>query len=192
LRPDYFWYFLIYAFAGYLLETLFNFARTGELQSRKCRLFLPICPVYGFGVAVFLLLPDAWKSSYTGIFLCGFFATTAVEYCAAVYYEKIGVQFWDYSDVPGHIKGRVCLPFSLVWGGLCILLYNNINPHISDIVSRIPPESALPAAVIFIADTCISMYLLMAYGRDSIKLNHFFSRAGAVINRPRKKHRQIL
>ena len=42
-----FWIFLIYSFLGFLIEVAY--ARvTGEAKrDRKCRLLLPLCPVYG-------------------------------------------------------------------------------------------------------------------------------------------------
>ena len=35
--------------------------------------------------------------------------------------KKLGLQVWDYSHLPLNIFGQVCLPFSLLWGGVSIL-----------------------------------------------------------------------
>lgn len=32
----------------------------------------------------------------------------------------LGLQVWDYSDVPMNIFGQVCLPYSLLWFGLSL------------------------------------------------------------------------
>ena len=47
---DYFWYFLFYSFCGFWLEVLFARATGARKRDRKCRLFLPLCPV-GAGAA---------------------------------------------------------------------------------------------------------------------------------------------
>ena len=44
-----FWYFLIYSFLGFLVEVAYVRLVGGVKRDRKCRLVLPICPVYGLG-----------------------------------------------------------------------------------------------------------------------------------------------
>lgn len=31
----------------------------------------------------------------------------------------LGWDVWDYTDVPGNVLGQICLPFALMWMGLC-------------------------------------------------------------------------
>ena len=53
---EWIWYFIWYSFLGFLLEV--GYARwTGGRRDRKCLLLLPLCPVYGLGACVVLLLP---------------------------------------------------------------------------------------------------------------------------------------
>ena len=38
---------------------------------------------------------------------------------------KLGLNIWDYSDMPMNIMGQICLPFTLAWcalSGVCIVL----------------------------------------------------------------------
>ena len=55
------WYFWIYSFLGYLLEKAFAVATKAERRERKCFLLLPMCPVYGLGMAAVLALPASWR-----------------------------------------------------------------------------------------------------------------------------------
>ena len=57
-----FWIFLIYSFLGFLIEVAY--ARvTGEAKrDRKCRLLLPLCPVYGLGALGVQLLPEGVRA----------------------------------------------------------------------------------------------------------------------------------
>ena len=33
----------------------------------------------------------------------------------------LGLDIWDYSDLPLNLLGQICLPFSLVWWALCLI-----------------------------------------------------------------------
>ena len=57
-----FWYFPIYSFLGFLVEVVYVRAVGGAKRDRKCRLFLPICPVYGLGALAILALPPALRA----------------------------------------------------------------------------------------------------------------------------------
>ena len=49
-----FWYFLVYSFLGFLVEVVYVRVVGGAKRDRKCRLLLPICPVYGLGALAVL------------------------------------------------------------------------------------------------------------------------------------------
>ena len=154
-----FWYFLFYSFVGFLLEV--TFARcTGGHPRRKCLLVLPLCPVYGLG-ACLILGTSSELNAPAALFVIGAILATASEYCMAAFYEDIlGVSFWDYSDLPFHIHGRVCLPFSLAWGLLSIPLVRWLHPLVVS-VSFDPPMfvTALMLAAC-LSDTLVSGLLL--------------------------------
>lgn len=47
---------------------------------------------------------------------------TLVEFCAGCVLNLwLGLDIWDYSDIPFNLLGQICLPFSLVWWVLCFL-----------------------------------------------------------------------
>ncbi len=46
---------------------------------------------------------------------------TAVEFiCGCIVNLSLGWRVWDYSHLPANLMGQICLPFSLIWFGLCI------------------------------------------------------------------------
>lgn len=62
---------------------------------------------------------DIWRKSAAG---CGMI--TAVEFGVGCIVNKgLGMQVWDYSDVPGNLFGQICLPFMLIWFVICVLLF---------------------------------------------------------------------
>ena len=47
---------------------------------------------------------------------------TAVEFIFGVIFNLwLGLEVWDYSSMPMNILGQICLPFTLLWGGIAIL-----------------------------------------------------------------------
>lgn len=95
---EHIWYWFAYSFLGYCLEKLFAAATRSSHRLRRCFVFLPLCPVYGFAMVTILLLgaeklPGAWEQ-----ILLGMLAATAMEYAVHWGYERLfQVQFWDYS-----------------------------------------------------------------------------------------------
>ena len=51
------WYLLCYSLLGFVGEVLYARLTHSAKPDRKCRLFLPLCPVYGIGATVIALLP---------------------------------------------------------------------------------------------------------------------------------------
>ena len=159
----FFWNFMLYSFLGFLLEVAYAWA-TGGRPNRKCLWVLPLCPVYGLG-ACFILALSRWAASYPpALFLLGSLAATTAEYLTALFYEKIlGVAFWDYRDLPGNFQGRVCLPFSLAWGVLSLVLVYWLHPLFSPLLSAIPTSVGWAALAAVTADLLLSSLLLRRY-----------------------------
>ena len=89
------WNFILYSFFGFLLEVAYARA-TGGRGDRKSLLVLPLCPVYGVGACLILLLPRTVIQNPFTLFLLGGLAATAAEYGMAILYERgLGVSFWD-------------------------------------------------------------------------------------------------
>ena len=134
-----FWYFLIYSFLGFLVEVAYVRLVGGVKRDRKCRLVLPICPVYGLGALAILLLPPLVRDSLPLLFPAAALVCTAVEYVTGLFYEKVfRVSFWDYSHLPLNLGGRVCLLFALFWGVLALLVLHVIHPAAAWLAARIP------------------------------------------------------
>lgn len=157
-----FWFFLFYSFVGFLLEVAFAWCTRGHPR-RKCLLVLPLCPVYGLG-ACLILGASADLNSPAALFAVGAVLATASEYCMAAFYEDIlGVSFWDYSDLPFHIHGRVCLPFSIAWGLLSIPLVRWLHPLVSSVSFDPPAFVTVLMVTALAADGLVSGLLLRKF-----------------------------
>lgn len=168
-----FWTFLIYSFFGFLLEVAYARVTRSGKQDRKCMYFLPLCPVYGLGALAIVLLPAAVRSRPVLLFLCGALAATVVEYVMDWAYETLlGVRFWDYSDLPLNLNGRVCLLFTGAWGLLALPLAAWVQPAVAGWVAVIPESWALPAALFFLLDGVFTVLILRAT-RDTASLRWY-------------------
>lgn len=159
-----FWYFVFYSFFGFLLEVAFAKV-TGGCAERKCLLVLPLCPVYGLGACAILLLPDFVKDKPFLLFALGSLMATAVEYFMALFYEEaLKVPFWDYQGLPGSVRGRVCLPFSLSWGVLALPLVYWVHPFVAPLLNGILLPVTIPAFLTVLSDALLSCALLRRTG----------------------------
>ena len=47
---------------------------------------------------------------------------TAMEFITGIIVNKwLGMQVWDYSELPFQLLGQICLPFMVIFSGLCVL-----------------------------------------------------------------------
>lgn len=159
------WYFFFYSFLGWCMECVYAHAVRRSDAPRRCRLLLPLCPVYGIGALAILALPGDVQRNPALLFLGGTLCASLVEYAASVFYERaFRVSFWDYSAFQGNVKGRVCLPFSLCWGALALALVYLVHPMAAALTGFLNPE-ALPWLVsLFLSDTAVTALLLRRSG----------------------------
>lgn len=152
---------MIYSFLGFLVEVAFARLMHNPKRDRKCRYFLPICPVYGLGAVSLLLLPEAIRHDPLLLFPCAALACTVVEYFTALVYEKVFlVPFWDYSHLPLNLHGRVCPLFSLIWGILSAAMLYYIHPWVAQFTALLPPWLFLPILLFSILDLVFTLYVL--------------------------------
>ncbi len=165
-----FWQFLIYSALGFCLEVAFARAVHSGKQDRKCHLLLPVCPVYGFGALGILLLPYSVKENPFLLYLAGGAVATLAEWSLSLFYEKAaGAAFWDYERLPLNLGGRVCLPFSLIWGALALPLVYGVQPWLAGWINAIPPSVTVPAALFYLGDAALSLAVLRRQGTEGLR-----------------------
>ena len=166
-----FWYFLLYSFFGFVLEVLFALITRSAKPDRKCFLLLPLCPVYGFGAMGIIAVAPLLGQHPVLMAVVGGGVASAAELLMGVFYDRVlGVAFWDYSHLPLNLGGKVCLPFTLVWGVLALGLIYFVHPHIAALAAGIPMALGPAAIIITLTDAAVSMYLLRhTHSTDSLK-----------------------
>lgn len=137
-------YFIIYSFVGYIIETIFGIITKGVWESRQSFLYGPFCSIYGLGAAIMILFLHKFSKKYTTLFFGGFIVGSIVEYLVSWIGELIlGVKWWDYSNMPLNINGRICVYFSIFWGFLALYLIASFNPRIDKFINWIKAKISL-------------------------------------------------
>lgn len=161
-------YFVIYSFLGFVIETIFGLLTKGVIESRKSFLYGPFCGIYGLGAIIMIIsLRSFNKNNYT-LFLGGFIVGSIIEYAVSLIGEEIfHIKWWDYSDMPFNINGRICVSFSLFWGILAIYLMSHLNPKVDKFIDKINPKLlkklSIIATIFFIFDILVTGFALKMF-----------------------------
>ena len=163
------WYFLFYAFAGWVVEVAFHAVTCGKVINRG---FLcgPVCPVYGFGVlTVFCCINTALPAlgnaagvdltearslwGTLAIFFLGMVLTSLIEFLAGFILDAaFHMRWWDYRREPFNIGGYICLRFSILWGLAVLFVVRVIQPLIEEkTFLRIPERIGWPVLLVLYA-----------------------------------------
>ena len=101
-------------------------------------LFGPICPIYGFGAVILLLVTQTMYKKPFQKFLIATIAFTVFEYIVSLVLEMLfGLRWWDYSNDFLNIQGRVSLLYSIFWGIAGVILLEKLHPFIQNKLQNI-------------------------------------------------------
>ena len=91
-------FFFIYAFIGWLLETLYCAYELGHLTKRGF-LLGPICPIYGYGALILLIFLQPFKDNNVKLFFASAIIFSIFEYLVGFSLEALLLmEFWDYTN----------------------------------------------------------------------------------------------
>ena len=158
---NYILYFIIYSLVGWLLEVLLKYVDDKKFVNRGF-LLGPICPIYGYGVLLIILLIGCNDNDLLSIFLKSIFICSILEYFTSFIMEKLfKARWWDYSQRRFNINGRICLETMLPFGmGATIILYS-IHPKVIYLVDLIPYNIKTMISITFLALYLIDNFISM-------------------------------
>ncbi|EFE12365.1 putative ABC transporter permease [Clostridium sp. M62/1] len=135
-----FWLFLIGAVLGDLVETVFCRLTAGVWMSRSSLVWGPFSIVWGLAIAAAtaLLYKDREKPD-RHLFFIGTVLGGAYEYVCSVFTELVfGTVFWDYSEIPFNLGGRINLLYCFFWGIAAVIWIKGLYPFFSGWIEKIP------------------------------------------------------
>lgn len=154
-------YFIIYSILGYVIETLFGIVTKGVWESRKSFLYGPFCAIYGVGAVIMVVLLHKYIKKYNTLFVAGFIIGSVVEYLVSLLGEMLlNVKWWDYSNMPLNIDGRICVYFSIFWGFLAIYLICSVNPKVDRLINWIKSKFTRDSYYILKVLTSIIIFIM--------------------------------
>lgn len=168
-----FWLFLIGAVLGDLVETVFCRLTAGVWMSRSSLVWGPFSIVWGLAIATAtaLLYKDREKPD-RHLFFIGTVLGGAYEYVCSVFTELVfGTVFWDYSEIPFNLGGRINLLYCFFWGIAAVIWIKWMYPFFSGWIEKIPVLWGYiltwVLVVFMAADIAVSSMALIRYDRRS-------------------------
>lgn len=161
--------FILGAFLGDIVETVFCLATTGRLMSRSSLVFGPFSIVWGLACALLTWILYRYRDkSDRYIFVFGTILGGAYEYVCSVFTEMVfGTVFWDYSEIPFNLGGRINLLYCFFWGIAAVVWMKGVYPFLSRQIEKLPARAGGAVCsvllVLLAADMLISALALARY-----------------------------
>lgn len=166
---DLLWLFVIGAFLGDMVETVFCRVTAGVWMSRSSLVWGPFSVVWGLAlVLATVLLRQEKDRSDRYLFAFGTVMGGVYEYvCSAVTELLFGTVFWDYSKFKFNLGGRINLLYCFFWGFAAIAWFKVLFPPISACIEKLPPRGGrvltLALCIFMAADIAVSSAALVRY-----------------------------
>ena len=135
--------FILGAFLGDIVETVFCLATTGRFMSRSSLVFGPFSIVWGLACALLTWILYRYRDkSDRYIFVFGTVLGGAYEYVCSVFTEMaFGTVFWDYSEIPFNLGGRINLLYCFFWGIAAVVWMKGVYPFLSRWIEKLPARA---------------------------------------------------
>ena len=161
--------FILGAFLGDIVETVFCLVTTGRLMSRSSLVFGPFSIVWGLACALLTRILYRYRDkSDRYIFVFGTVLGGAYEYVCSVFTEMaFGTVFWDYSEIPFNLGGRINLLYCFFWGIAAVVWMKGVYPFLSRWIEKLPARMGKVVCsvllVLLAADMLVSALALARY-----------------------------
>ena len=136
---DLLWLFVIGAFLGDMVETVFCRVTAGVWMSRSSLVWGPFSVVWGLAlVMATVLLRQEKDKSDRYLFAFGTVMGGVYEYvCSAVTELLFGTVFWDYSKFKFNLGGRINLLYCFFWGIAAVLWMRYGYPLVLKLMKKV-------------------------------------------------------
>ena len=142
------------------------------LESRQSFLYGPFCAIYGVGAIIMILFLQYFKKDYNTLFIGGCIVGSVTEYLVSWIGEiMLHVKWWDYSNIPFNINGRICLLYAIFWGFLGLYLMIYLNPKVDKLINFI--KEKIPTNVLKILLISSTIFMLIDCIFTGIALDYF-------------------
>ncbi|WP_190973611.1 putative ABC transporter permease [Bifidobacterium callitrichos] len=132
-----FLWFLFYSFCGWVYESILV-----SVQERRPvnRGFLngPLCPIYGTGAVLGVVVLGGVRNPIL-LFVISAVGACLLEYVTSWAMELLfHARWWDYSNFPINLNGRICLYGALIFGVGGVVIVDVVQPEVARVTAMIP------------------------------------------------------
>ena len=164
---DLLWLFVIGAFLGDMVETVFCRLTAGVWMSRSSLVWGPFSVVWGLALAMAtVLLRQNQDKSDRYLFAFGTVLGGVYEYvCSAVTELLFGTVFWDYSKFKFNLGGRINLLYCFFWGIAAVMWMRYGYPLVLKLMKKVRSHIRLwmtAALAVFMAVNMLTSALALA------------------------------
>lgn len=180
---NYLWYIIIFSLIGLIIEAIFGLIIAEKIGYKKGLILGPLCPIYGFGVAIIIAFLNKYKGHKIKLFLYGAILGATIEYIINFILEAIfGASFWNYSWAKLNLNSRICLQSFIIGGILAVLIINFALKYIDKLVNKIQgkPRKIVDTiiTILLIIDIIITIWAIAVYtirAKDTLNGKNYIS-----------------
>lgn len=156
--------FMIYAFLGYIIETLVVAIDTGRFTARGF-LVGPYLPIFGIGAILITLLLSKYSHDIFVLFVMSCVLGATLEYVSSYILEKIfNTRWWSYENDRFNLNGRICLSATICFGFLGLIVIMFLNPLFISMLNNLSVFAlniiTIIVALIFTVDVILSYSII--------------------------------
>lgn len=151
--------FILFSFIGWISEVIYVGVTSAHKFVNRGFLHGPLCPVYGFGGVVILMLPPSLYATWIPLFFASMILCTIVEYFVSWLMEKLfHTRWWDYSHYKIQLNGRICLLNSILFGFLGVVVIHFVYPLMIDLLNSLGQKVINLSGVIILAVLSVDIF----------------------------------
>ena len=151
--------FILFSFIGWICEVIYVGVTSAHKFVNRGFLHGPLCPVYGFGGVVILMLPPSLYATWIPLFFASMILCTIVEYFVSWLMEKLfHTRWWDYSHYKIQLNGRICLLNSILFGFLGVVVIHFVYPLMIDLLDSLGQKVINVSGVIILAVLSVDIF----------------------------------
>ena len=151
--------FILFSFIGWISEVIYVGVTSAHKFVNRGFLHGPLCPVYGFGGVVILMLPPSLYATWIPLFLASMILCTTVEYFVSWLMEKLfHTRWWDYSHYKIQLNGRICLLNSILFGFLGVVVIHFVYPLMIDLLNSLGQKVINVSGVIILTVLSVDIF----------------------------------
>ena len=175
--------FILFSFIGWISEVIYVGVTSAHKFVNRGFLHGPLCPVYGFGGVVILMLPPSLYATWIPLFFASMILCTIVEYFVSWLMEKLlHTRWWDYSHYKIQLNGRICLLNSILFGFLGVVVIHFVYPLMIDLLNSLGQKVINVSGVIILAVLSVDIFFTVRKLVDFANIMKKLKELGETLN----------